>query len=120
MKYYGKEITKEVITKSIRPIEYLRCDKCEKKISPCKFRDKRSQYVRVRTSHNDWGRDSVDSITYYDLCHDCAAKFVSEYILKMHSTEELELTNETLWSNETCDDYDDDEIMSAEEDALNV
>lgn len=106
MKYLGEEKTVKVTTKRIRNVEYIRCDRCKKKIYPSKYRNKDSEYVNVHTWHNDWGNDSIDSHEYFDLCKDCAKEFVAEYIDDLSGTEELELSYEHLSENETFDGFD--------------
>lgn len=118
MKYLGKETQVEVKTKSVRKVEYVRCDGCGKKILPNRYRSAESEYVRIHTWHNDWGNDSIDSHTYGDYCKECAKSFVSTYIDEMTGTEELELENEYLWSSETYEGYEkyDDGYDLAEDD----
>ena len=106
MKYLGEEKQVEVKTKSVRNVEYMRCDKCNKKITPYNSsRSMESSYVRVHTWHNDWGNDSVESHEYKDLCHKCASEFVAEYVSNMNGSEELKLENKFLYNNETYDGY---------------
>lgn len=102
MKYLGEEKRVEVRTLIERPVEYVRCDRCAKKIIPYQNRDARSRYVHIHTFHNDWGNDSVDSHEYLDFCLECAKTFVSEYIDDMAGTEELEFENKYLTTNETA------------------
>ena len=118
MKYLGKETQVEVKTKSIRTVEYLRCDGCSKKILPGKFKTAENKYVYIHTMHNDWGNDSVDSHVYGEYCTECAKSFVSAYIDKMKGTEELELENKYLWSSEVCNGYElyDDGYKLVEDD----
>ena len=94
MKYLGEEKQVQIVNE--RQVEYIRCDRCNKKIIPCKYKEDQNQYVRIHTYHNDWGNDSIDSHEYHDYCMKCAKEVVSEYIEKMDGTEELELTNEYL------------------------
>lgn len=94
MKYVGEEIEVKVTT--ARPIEYIRCDKCGKKILPNTINDYRNQYVHVHAWHNDWGRDSCDSHEYADYCVSCAKEVVSEYVEYINGTKELELENRFL------------------------
>ena len=107
MKYLGEETQIEVKTKSIRKVEYLRCDECCKKILPSEYRNEKSRYVRIHTWHNDWGNDSVDSHQYGDYCPECAKSFVSTYMDRMRGSEQLELENKYLYSGETYEGYDE-------------
>lgn len=107
MKFLGPEQKIEVKTKSIRNVEYLRCDKCDKVIFPGQYRDDKCKYIRVHTWHNDWGNDSVDSDEYVDLCPECACKYVSDYIKNANGTDELEVENKYLCINEKCENFDD-------------
>ena len=120
MKYFGKEIKKEVITKSIRPIAYVTCEKCGKKIFPSKFREKQSEYVHVHTWHSQWGLESIDSHEYHDYCKECAVEVVSDYVKNLSRTEELELSYEHLWDSDTSENYSSDEINLAEEEYGNA
>lgn len=105
MRYLGEEITKEVVKKTIRKVEYIRCDKCNKKIYPSKYRNKESSYIHIHTWHNDWGNDSVDSHSRKDYCKDCAKQVVAQYISTADGTEELELQHECLFESETYDNF---------------
>lgn len=106
MKYLGEETQIEVKTKSVRKVEYIRCDMCDKKILPCEYRDKMSRYICIHTWHNDWGNDSIDSHEYRDCCPECAKSFVSAYVDRMTGSHELELENKYLWSGETYEGYE--------------
>lgn len=105
MKYLGEEKKVKVTTKRIRNVEYLRCDRCGKKIYPSNRISKDNEYVSIHTWHNDWGNDSVDSHERHDYCKTCAGIVVSEYIDDMNGTEELELSNEYLLANESYDGF---------------
>lgn len=105
MKYLGEETKVAVVSKSVRKVEYIRCDNCEKKILPHNYRDEKNSYIHVHTWHNDWGNDSIDSHERHDYCKECASKVVSEYILSARGTEELELENKHLYENITHDVY---------------
>ena len=106
MKYLGEETTREVVKQTVRKIEYIRCDKCNKKILPSKYREEKSNYIHIHTWHNDWGNDSIDSHEYGDYCKDCAKEVIAEYISKANGTEELELEHKYFWENETHNGYD--------------
>lgn len=97
MKYLGEEKTVEVKTVLERKIEYIRCDKCNKKILPFRYQNCSNQYVNIHTWHSDWGNDSIDSHEYHDYCPECAKEVISEYIDEMSGSEELELSNEYLF-----------------------
>ena len=100
MKYLGEEKHVEIKTVSERQLEYVRCDKCHKKITPCRYKEDQNRYVNVHTWHNDWGNDSIESHRYHDYCPECAKEVVAEYIEKMDGTEELELSNEYVFTGE--------------------
>jgi hypothetical protein len=91
MKYYGEEQIVKVVEERQRPLEYIRCDICNKKIIPNGYRDRTNEYIRVHTWHNDWGNDSCDSHETQELCIECATKFVSEYVRDISGTQQLEL-----------------------------
>jgi hypothetical protein len=93
LKHYGKPYSKTVVTKQYHDIEFITCDKCKKRILPNGRIGKDSQYVEVHTWHNDWGNDSCESHEYKELCRECAAKYVNEYVAKISGSEELELEN---------------------------
>ena len=101
MKYLGEERQIEIKTVIERPIEYIRCDKCNKKILPFKYSVSQNKYIRVHTWHSDWGNDSIESHEYHDYCPKCAKEIVSAYIDEMKGSEELELSNEYLHTNQS-------------------
>ena len=107
MKYLGEETTREVVKQTVRKVEYIRCDKCNKKILPSKYREEKSNYIHIHTWHNDWGNDSIDSHEHGDYCKDCAKQVVAEYISTSSGTQELELKNEYLFENETYENFDE-------------
>lgn len=107
MKYLGKETQVEVKTKSVRKIEYVRCDGCGKKILPGGYSTEKNEYVSIHTWHNDWGSESVESHEYNDYCKECAKSFVSTYIDEMHGTEELELKHRHLLTMKHSMDIED-------------
>ncbi len=108
MKYLGEEITREVVKKSTRKVEYIRCDKCKKKIMPSKYNlEKESNYIHVHTWHYDWGNDSIESHEHKDYCRDCAKQVVLEYVSNISGTEQLELQNGYLLEDETYEDFDE-------------
>lgn len=100
MKYLGEEKRVEVKTVVERKIEYIRCDKCNKKILPYRYNNGQGQYVHIHTWHSDWGNDSIESHEYHDYCPECAKKVISEYIDEMYGSEELELSHKYLSTNE--------------------
>lgn len=105
MKFLGPEQKVEVKTKSIRNVEYLRCDKCNKAIFPGQYLHDECKYIKVHTWHSDWGNDSIDSHQYRDLCPECACEYVSDYIKNASGTEKLKLENRYL-CNEKYEDFD--------------
>ena len=119
MKYLGEETTREVVKQTVRNVEYIRCDKCEKKIVPSKYREEKNNYIHIHTWHNDWGNDSIDSHEQNDYCKDCAKQVVLEYISTSRGTQELELQNEYLFENETYENFDEwdfDVLLVADDD----
>ena len=107
MKYLGEETTREVVKQTIRKVEYIRCDKCQKKIMPANYREEKSNYIHIHTWHNDWGHDSIDSHEQNDYCKDCAKEVVAEYISRADGTDKLELENKYLFESETYEDFDE-------------
>ena len=101
---YEDVIERKYYKQEFKRISHLECDKCGKKISPSRCDDGKSEYVYVHTWHNDWGNDSIESHCYYDLCIDCASKFVSNYIMNSTGSEELKLSRK--WLSETATGHD--------------
>jgi hypothetical protein len=60
----------------------------------------------------------VESHRHGDYCTECARFFILSYIDKMHGTEELELENSYLLSNEAYENYEiyDDDYELVEND----
>lgn len=65
----------------------IKCDICGKIIkeeidkTPTGAAFKTKRYYYVRTGHDDWGNDSVDSIESFDVCsEECLSKKFNEYI----------------------------------------
>ena len=97
MKYLGDEkIVKRI---SQRPVEYIRCDICQRKIS------QGSQYFPVYTWHSDWRNDSYESDEHKDLCKECTKKYVADYIAHSKGTEKLKLSSKFLTQNEKYYDF---------------
>ena len=100
MKYLSEEKI-QIQTISKRQVEYIRCDKCGKKIIPREYKEKENRYIHVHTWHHDWGHDSVESHEYYDYCMDCSKEAIVEYINNIPMTGELELSHEYLTLSDT-------------------
>jgi hypothetical protein len=101
MKCLGQPREVKIKTVIARPGEAIICDKCGIKILPYPYKDRRNQYVRIHTWHNDWSNDSVESHEYNEYCVTCAKEVVAEYIGNMQGTEELELENDYLAPSDT-------------------
>lgn len=82
MRILGKMQKKRVVTKCVRPVTRLVCDKCGKEL--------KGLYAWVTTSHNLWGHDSVESVHSHDYCFECARKAFEEYTEHPERTEEFE------------------------------
>lgn len=68
-----KEFEERTVTRKVCVKKTTICDVCGKKIT--------GGYYDVTTSHSDWGRDSVDSLEYNDVCSEkCLRKLFDEYI----------------------------------------
>lgn len=104
MKYLGQEQEVKIQTVIKRQVEYMRCDRCGKKIIPKEYSTDENQYIHIHTFHNNWGHDSIESDEYHDYCVDCAKIIVAEYIDNIVGIEELELSNEHLYSSENYTD----------------
>lgn len=89
-KTYMKEVKEEVATKMF-------CDYCGKEIK------NKSKFINVRSSHNDWGNDSVDSYKDADLHEEC----VQEYLKWLFSEKSIiaSLKNARDWSIEIETDW---------------
>lgn len=64
--------TIETITK-IDKLAGIKCDICKKEIT--------GKYWQLTTHHDDWGNDSIESYSHYDLCSkECINKALDDYI----------------------------------------
>ena len=106
MKYFG-EATKEIV-KENRKLEYIRCDKCKKKINDDML------FYDVTTHHHDWGNDSIDSYVRMQICPDCIIKFTQQYLERAKGTEEIEIERRTYFY--TNENYDEDDDLLVEND----
>ena len=106
MYYLGQE--KEIKVASVRVIDYIRCDGCGKKIIPTRYISESSIYIHIRTWHNDWGNDSIDSHEHGDYCKQCAKVFVNKYFDEMQGTEEIHFEHRWLHCEEKYYDYNSD------------
>lgn len=62
--YTHKPVPQEILN-------YIECDSCRKKST-----DKEKTFISFQTHHSDWGNDSIDSYTSYDVCSiPCFIKF---------------------------------------------
>lgn len=74
------------VTKKVEVTIGITCDVCGKAI--------KGDYWTLRTSHNDWGNDSVDSFKYFDLCsRKCVCQKLEDYFIdcKESNTQEFHL-----------------------------
>ena len=78
-KIYGEK-QETVIRKIKRKVTGIQCDCCKKVITADVEYLSESKYYNVTTGHNDWARDSVDSIKNCHVCPDCIGKFVTDYL----------------------------------------
>ena len=65
-----REYKKKVVQEVEEVVEYsIWCDECKEPIYHSKLDpNNQVQYFRATSGHNDWHRDSVDSIKGYDFC----------------------------------------------------
>lgn len=92
MKKYNETIETNYFKQETRKLTSVVCDICGKEITPDRgYRNESAEYIEIHTWHNDWGNDSCESHAYRDLCKKCAARFVADYIMNAHGSEELEL-----------------------------
>ena len=79
-------VEKKAVYQDVILSEECRCDRCGRHLwYHTKDGHKKpglgtAEYYNVVTGHNDWGRDSVDSVETYDVCVGCAKKMFEEYI----------------------------------------
>ena len=88
--YETKTYTK---TERVMTSEKRYCDICEREIT--------GHHWHILTGHNDWGNDSCETHLNRDLCKECAAKFVADYIMNASGSMELELSVEHAADQET-------------------
>ena len=94
-----KTITKIVETKK-NITEQIICDVCRKVIADTE--KPRAKYWRLMTCHGDWGNDSCESITYFDLCSAyCIEKKLEDYFenCERSYTQEFNLSQEQSFIN---------------------
>ena len=103
MKQYDETIEKYYFKQETRGLTCVVCDMCGREIKPSKRgRDESAEYIEIHTWHNDWGNDSCESHAYRDLCKKCAARFVADYIMNAHGSEELGLSIQHASPNDTA------------------
>ena len=104
MKKYDETIATQYYKQETRKLTSVVCDICGKEFKPKPVRvcrNERPEYIRVHTWHNDWGNDSCESHHNRDMCKECAAKFVADYIMDASGSMELELRVEYVDEWET-------------------
>ena len=88
-----------------------RCDACGKNIPPISksFPREHTPYYEIKTHHNDWGNDSIESYEYKDACSlECALKICQEYIpygFKGNNSRTIEVEHRSWWVLEGLDDH---------------
>lgn len=88
-----------------------RCDVCGKDIPPASksFPRELTPYYKIKTHHNDWGNDSIESYEYKDACSpECALKICQEYIpyrFKGNNSRTIEVEHRNCWVLEGLDDH---------------
>lgn len=58
-------------------------------------------YYEVRTGHNDWGNDSIDSVEHKIICRNCLTKEYADYVERASegiNTEYIEMEHENTYS----------------------
>ena len=71
---------KEEIYRTKRKLTGIKCDNCENVVPAGKYNTDENEFYRVTTGHREWGNDSIDSISYYDICPCCIKRFVMDYL----------------------------------------
>ena len=79
------------ITKTVVGIE---CDVCNKVIPTKQYYEDASKYYEITTGHHDWGAESIESREAVDVCPECVAKYISDYLKDASTTGYLELRTE--------------------------
>ena len=103
MKRYEETMAIQYYKRETQKLTSVVCDICGKEFKSDRgYRSKSAEYIRVHTWHNDWGNDSCESHHNRDLCKECAAKFVSDYIMNASGSMELELGVEYASDRETA------------------
>ena len=76
------EVKTHTVTERVCAKETMHCDVCNGVI------EKHKGYWELITGHNDWGRDSVDSIENFDICSEaCLRKKFDEYVRESGSSD---------------------------------
>lgn len=78
---------KEVVKKE-KVLVNITCDVCCKEI--CEENNR--FYFKVRTSHNCWRNDSIESIVYLDFCsYECLSQNMTDYFDEARDTFRYEI-----------------------------
>ena len=87
------------------------CEKCKKsmRVEVNSFlglgvHTHKAEYFDIKTSHKDWGNDSIDSVERCHLCGSCAYEFIEEYVKSMRDGYEIEIEKATEYFN--YEEYD--------------
>lgn len=103
---------KEITRKTIERVPIRRtCDVCGKEID-------QSNWFRMTICHNDWGNDSVDSVSMFDACSPtCALIYTTHYLNDSYenklNTKEIEIVHKRY-----LDDRDSDSDGSGWDETL--
>ena len=107
MQVFSEE-TREPIYKITRKCTGIKCDICNK-IIPVE-NNRYRHYFEVTTGHHDWGNDSYESRTQYDICPDCINGFVTDYLKDAYDTTRyLEVETEYVTPGEKVIKYGESE-----------
>ena len=71
------------VTTTKEVLDTIRCDRCKRLLHEA-HGDKNTKnvtYFDVSRHHSEWGRDSVESYEYYEVCEDCLPKFFTDEML---------------------------------------
>lgn len=118
MKFFGNE-EKEVKVATERKLEYLRCDRCHKKIEENQNNPKletSKRYFYVVVYHYFYDEDNVDNFQqHFDICEDCIDKFIREYLLDENNID-YNIEIKTKWFAKHFESYDKNESFLIDED----
>lgn len=84
--------SKQVVYKTVRVLEGIKCDICGTVIPAKEWgRSSENRYFEVCIGHHDWGNDSIDSVKYMDICPECISKYMTEHVNNVKGSEYINI-----------------------------